>query len=132
MKKIKNNLYWRIYFSAYYFAYNMGEKDSPQINASYFMIVLTITNLSSILFILNFFIKNFPFTLLLFVLAISFSILNLYLIFSKKGYKTKIIDYNYISKVDMKFYRIIHILLSFIISLSIQTITAITLRFINN
>ena len=55
MAKIKN-LYWKIFFSAYWFAVNLGEKKTPEWNASGFVEFIYAFNLIGLIFIVNFII----------------------------------------------------------------------------
>jgi hypothetical protein len=47
------NFYWKLFFSAYWVAYYLVEKDDPQINATYFLILLSGLNFTGVVFIIN-------------------------------------------------------------------------------
>ena len=57
MAKVKI-FYWKLFFSAYWISYNLGEKDDPQINASYFMVLVSGFNFTGIVFLINFLNKG--------------------------------------------------------------------------
>ena len=104
MKRIKDT-YWKIFFSAYWFARDLGERDSPEWNASGFVEFLLAFIMFGVIFIANF-ISNgdLPYIKLLVVLTLISSIfLNEYIIRSKKiGFKKQIKNYEYLSHPEMK------------------------------
>lgn len=103
-KKIASS-YWKLFFTAYWTAYNLGEKDSPEINASWLIILIFGINGFSILFLIMFINGGTlptPKISVSLVLIISI-IINLNVLFSKKnGYKKKIEEYKFLGKTENK------------------------------
>lgn len=103
MEKIKNSFYWYLFYCAYWTAYELGEKDDPQINASGFLMLLTWISLSSFLNLIN---SLFKITLIpniyIIISCMVFSIvINYYVLFKKKnGYKSKMKNFEFLKTKD--------------------------------
>jgi hypothetical protein len=104
MIRIKN-FYWKIFFSAYWLAYDLGERKSPQWNAGGFLKIIFGICLCSFIFIADF-INGEKITNgnLLIILAIVFSYgFNEFVINShKSGFKKQLEFYEYLSKPERK------------------------------
>jgi len=99
------NLYWKIFFSAYWLAYDLGEKKTPEWNAAVFLKFTSTFNMFGLIFLVNFvYGGDFPYMKLLIVLAMVFSFsIHKSIVYSKKsGFKKHIETYNYLSKPEMK------------------------------
>lgn len=119
--------YWKLYFSAYWIAYILGEKDDPQINATSFLILIFGMNSTSLLFLVIFILKGeLPYYGAFFTLAfLAPAIFNIYVLFSKNfGYKRRMKDFNYLAKSENKPKALKYIILTFGLSLLIMVITA--------
>ncbi len=95
--------YWRLYFSAYWVAYFFGEKDNPQINATYFLVLVTGLNFTGIVFIINFINGGlYSYAPLYFILAylIPAILHSRILFFYNGGYKKKMKQYEYLAKKE--------------------------------
>lgn len=104
MKRIKN-FYWKIFFSAYWFAYDLGEKKTPEWNSTGFVEFTSAFNIFGLIFIANFvYGGDLPYIKLLLALTIIFSfVFNKLIIYSKKsGFEKHIKSYEYLSKPEIK------------------------------
>ena len=92
--------YWKLFFSAYYTAYFLGEEKEPQVNAFYLMTLLMGVNLASLVNILHLlFIDSIPFFKTLYILAFVFSLVfNVSMIFFiGGGYRKKMKKFLHLS-----------------------------------
>jgi len=99
------NWYWKIFFSAYWLANDLGEKKSPQWNAGGFLKLILAIILCSFIFIADFINgEKIPNGNLLIILAIVFSYgFNEFIINShKSGFKKQLELYEYLSKPERK------------------------------
>ena len=104
MTKLKK-WYWKVFFSAYWLATDLGEKKSPEWNATGFLEFITAFNVFGIIYIANFITGgDLPFIKLLLILTMVLSfILNKSIIYSKRaGFTKQINSYEYLSKPKMK------------------------------
>jgi len=102
MLNIKH-FYWKIFFSAYWLAFDLGEKKTPESNATGFVEITSILNIFGIIFIVNFLDGgNLPYIKLYIALSVFFSFsFNKLIIYSKKlGYKKHLKSFEYLSKPD--------------------------------
>jgi hypothetical protein len=101
------NFYWKLYFSAYWVAYYLGEKNDPQINATYFLVLVSGLNFTGVIFIINFINEGlFPYPHLYFILAyLTPTVFHLrVLFFHNGGYKKKMKKYEYLSNKENRVY----------------------------
>ncbi len=99
------NIYWKIFFAAYWLSYDLGEKETPHINASWFMELTLALILFSFLFIAEFINgKKISFFIAYVITFMAFSFLiNEYILFSKKiGFKNHIEKYRYFTRPENK------------------------------
>ncbi|MDD4968090.1 MAG: hypothetical protein PHT07_01530 [Paludibacter sp.] len=99
------NFYWKIFFSAYWLAYDLGEKKTPEWNATGFLKFTSIFNMFGLIFIVNFvYGGDLPYIKLLLALTIVSSfVFNKLFIYSKKyGFENQIKSYEYLSKPERK------------------------------
>jgi hypothetical protein len=111
--------YWKLYFSAYWVAYYLGEKDDPQINATYFLVLVSGLNFTGFVFIINFINEGlFPNPYLYFILAYLIpTILHLrILFFYNGGYKRKMKKYEFLSNKENRISCYKYLILSAIFS----------------
>lgn len=104
MKLIKHT-YWKIFFAAYWLAYELGEKNNPQRNASWFIEVTFMINLFSLLFIANFIYGEklaFYKAYLVFSMIFTFAF-NEYILFSnKQNFNNQLKQFDYFAKPENK------------------------------
>ncbi len=92
--------YWKLFFSAYWFAFDFGEKKNQHRNASWFMNLTMFLNMVSCLFVITFFCYSKPTYSIEYIILsmIITSIFNEFILISKKyGYENKIKYYSYLS-----------------------------------
>jgi hypothetical protein len=102
------HIYWKSFFAVYWLAYDLGEKDSPQKNASRFMIITTFVNMTSALYLFIYLSGTKPNGFKVYiVLSMVFSfVFNEFIVFSKKyGFKKKNDKYIYLSRNENKTHR---------------------------
>lgn len=120
--------YWTIFFSAYWTAFQLGEKKTPQVNASWFMILISMVNMFSIINFLTLLIGNdysfFPVLISISSLIVIF--LNIYVLFlSKKNYKKRAKDFEKLSLSNKTRFRITTLLFVFLITFIILMISSL-------
>ena len=127
MSKIKN-FYWRMFFSAYWLAFDMGEKKYPQWNAGGLLKLILAISLSSFVFIADFLNgENIPNGTLIIIIFFVFSyVFNDIIINStKSGFKKQLKTYEYLSKPEMRKNRNRSVLLTITISFAFMIITMV-------
>ncbi len=108
-------------------SYKLGEKEDPQINATGFLVLLTMIIFA---IILNFFAfisaHKSSYIGLIVIVGVSFSVLlNLIIIFKKTGYKKKIKEYEFVSEEDYIKKRYLVLLFNFFSLLIVFILSAI-------
>lgn len=128
MKNRISTFYWKLFFSGYWTAYDLGEKEDPQINAAWFIILnFELYSCSILLFISAFKNEKLPFAKLLFFLAFIIpAIINLFLLFNKKsGYKKQLKNYHFLSAPENKKTRLKYMIFTILSSFLFMIICAL-------
>jgi hypothetical protein len=119
--KRMNYYIWYIFYSAYWSAYELGEKDSPQGNANYLLTIIFGVQLFTICQFLSLFDINFP---IFFLVGICVGIpifINRYYFLRKKRFKEKFNDFKFLRTPAFKKRR--YLLLAFIVLCSVLLLT---------
>lgn len=118
-------LYWRIFFSVYYFAYEKGERDAPQINAVSSLTLMLVIYGMCVLNLVYYFLKDYiPYGVVIVCVALIVSILNIYYsCMYKGGYLKRKRTYDYLATRENGSLRLKYIVISNSVSIIILMIT---------
>ncbi len=108
--KRMNYYIWYLFFSAYWTAYELGEKDSPQENANYLLTLIFGVNLFTICQLFALFDIMLPIFYLISICAGIPIFANKYYFLRKRRFRTKIDDFKHLKSQEYKKQR--YILLS--------------------
>lgn len=115
--KRMNYYIWYLFYSAYWSAYELGEKDSPQGNANYLLTIILGVNLFTIFQLLSLFDIKLPIFYLVGICAGIPIFINRYYFLRKKRFKEKFNDFKFLRTLAYKKRR--YLLLVFIVLCSV-------------
>ena len=118
--------FWKFFFTAYYVAFELGEKKHPQENALYLMTILYYINSISVINTVRFFIYdryNDRLYLSIVVFFVVIIILNVLVFNKKNGFKKKINSFAYLASKEVQKRNIINLVISLIFTMIYQAVS---------
>jgi len=116
MKSLKH-FYFYLFFSGYWVAYNLGEKETPYINAEYLMnFILVMPIISVRIIIYKTFNNNDTSHIITFICVLVPMIINYFVFRKKNRFKKEMINYSHLSRPENRSRRNSVVFLSFLLT----------------